>query len=625
MKYLMDVEVFVNFFLVTFENFVTGEKYMFEISDRKNQIHEFVSFVKTIKKTDFCVTFNGIHYDGVIIFYIVMNYNTLSLLSGDEIAFRIKDVSDTIITSQSEEFPRRLFPYKYHRSWCDVDLFMLLWSKELRRAKAVSLKKLGIQLGYPVVQDLPYHYNKRLSFDEMDNVIIYNSIHDIGITRLLLNAALREVKLRSDIKTHYGIPCMSWDAPKIASKLLGKFYSQFTGDTDYENKRTFRDKIELNKIILPAISLKAEYKNVSFLELLKTRTVKSTKEISYSLYFQNPDGSYLKSDVKSGGLHGISFRGKIEEDRDNIIVDYDIQSFYPSMIIAHNFIPGHLDKRFLDIYKTIKDERLEAKEKGDKIKADTYKLMLNSSFGMMGNNYSWLKDEQAILSVTLNGQLFLLMATEKLIEYGANVIYQNTDGITVRIKRNQEEGCTKILKDLGDSFGFIWEVAYYKSLILRDVNNYIAIKRDNSTKTKGIFVTKPELGNSSDMLIIPIALEAYYSKNTPPEVFIPKYLEDNPNDGIYAFCSSQKVAKSYVVVWGGELQQQINRYYVCKEGKYLYKQRNGGSNAIMKGIPIKIYNNHNGTNPDDIDVQWYINECRKVIEEISPTVKTTLF
>ena len=59
----------------------------------------------------------------------------------------------------------------------------------------------------------------------------------------------------------------------------------------------------------------------------------------------------------------------------------------------------------------------------------------------------------------------------------------------------------------------MWSVGFgcdlvWNSFIYMNVNNYLA--EGSKIKQKGLFVEKPELGNSVDYLIIPKALKAYY-------------------------------------------------------------------------------------------------------------------
>ena len=51
------------------------------------------------------------------------------------------------------------------------------------------------------------------------------------------------------------------------------------------------------------------------------------------------------------------------------------------MIIEHKFYPPHLGKEFLEVYTQIKNERIEAKHNGNKVKNETLKLALNGLSG----------------------------------------------------------------------------------------------------------------------------------------------------------------------------------------------------------------------------------------------------
>lgn len=50
---------------------------------------------------------------------------------------------------------------------------------------------------------------------------------------------------------------------------------------------------------------------------------------------------------------------------------------YPSAIINYNLYPQHLGPEFLNTYKKIRTDRIEAKRNGDKVMNMTYKLALN--------------------------------------------------------------------------------------------------------------------------------------------------------------------------------------------------------------------------------------------------------
>jgi len=51
----------------------------------------------------------------------------------------------------------------------------------LRKSKKISLKALGIQLNHEEIQELPYHPDTILEYDEMIELQRYNNDNDLGI------------------------------------------------------------------------------------------------------------------------------------------------------------------------------------------------------------------------------------------------------------------------------------------------------------------------------------------------------------------------------------------------------------------------------------------------------------
>jgi len=120
---------------------------------------------------------------------------------------------------------------------------------------------------------------------------------------------------------------------------------------------------------------------------------------------------------------------------------------------------------------------------------------------MFNNEYSYLYDPQANVSITLNGQLFLGLCCEKLIEKGYSVVSCNTDGLEILCPRNKRKEVEEFLDQLGEEYKMSWEHKSYRELYYLNINNYIAwINEDNEPKHKGVFVYKKPLGDSVDSL-----------------------------------------------------------------------------------------------------------------------------
>src|SRR5690606_34636801 len=99
----------------------------------------------------------------------------------------------------------------------------------------------------------------------------------------------------------------------------------------------------------------------------------------------------------------------------------------------NNIKPEHLDDTFLAVLRRVTEERLAAKKAGQSTKAEALKITINSIFGKLASDTMWLLDYKAFLSVTLNGQLYLLMLVEMLHKAGIHCISANTDGVVARV------------------------------------------------------------------------------------------------------------------------------------------------------------------------------------------------
>ena len=113
-------------------------------------------------------------------------------------------------------------------------------------------------------------------------------------------------------------------------------------------------------------------------------------------------------------------------------------------MINLNIYPKHLSREFLDLFQGIVTQRLEAKKAGDKPVADALKIVANSCYGKLNFEHGWMYDSEASYTVTLTGQLFLLMLVEMLEENGFEVCYANTDGISAKVDRKRKDTFNKI-------------------------------------------------------------------------------------------------------------------------------------------------------------------------------------
>lgn len=654
MRYLTDAEVAQNFFCATFENFDNPEdKHTYEISCRKNELGLLVEFLSRAEKGKYrLVTFNGVHYDSPVYMYILTNAPLLKSLPYEKVCMRIYDFSRMIISSGDNPWWKNdLYrPYKYYHKWINVDLF-LFWSKMLRRSKGISLKSIGIQLGYPVVQELPYDHDKPVPEELIPTILEYNSVHDITILRYMLTKPIRwqgkpttmEKILEQKViaKNRYGFydSCYSWDDVKLGFNILVREYCNATG-TDEKWVHNYRAEerqfqpVNVGDVILDVIQF--DETPVEVTRKKKSRKGKTSRKFNtycnsfYTLKEEIKRKVFLPTenfslsvlwngvmyDVGTGGLHSYHTEDIVAPDLDYYeYIDADVSSYYPTAGSVYKFVPRQF--KGMDIFLgRFKDERLEDKAAGRWSEAALKKLALNGGFfGKMKEKNSPSYDPVPFYGITLNGQLLLLMLAQWGTKAGATVDSANTDGITFIVPKKKKDAFMETMHAWQEHTQMQLEFEYFQKVYRSNINNYLAIKLDGTTKKKGWFVTEPDLGNDCSFLIIPKCLEAVLVHGQD----VKTYLRD-PSHHIFDFCGSQKADRSYSVHWGGKKVQRLNRYYVSKSGRLLTKHRRGKIAAMpgLKQWSVQLYNEYvdKPITDYDIDFSFYENEVYKILNPI---------
>ena len=115
---------------------------------------------------------------------------------------------------------------------------------------------------------------------------------------------------------------------------------------------------------------------------------------------------------------------------------------------VYKISPAHLNEGvFCKLVTWLKDTRVAAKHSKEDyidgipkdILAQALKIVINSIYGKLGAEFGDLYDRLAVLKVTINGQLMVMMLCERLELAGIEVMSANTDGIVVKLhKRNKE-------------------------------------------------------------------------------------------------------------------------------------------------------------------------------------------
>lgn len=624
-KHLADIECYRNYFCLGLKDYNSKKITFYEISEEKNELEQIYQYMTTFK--GFLITFNGIYYDEPVLSHLVINYPKYRHLNAIDICIDLKYFSDKIINDTFDDTDVQKARW-YKKPYISIDLFAY-WSKMLRISKKMSLKSLGIQLGYPVVQELPFKPDTILKLEDLPKLRYYNYTHDLGILEMLTDAKEEDIKLRAKIVKDHGIDCWSMDAPKIASEVLLKDYCRATrkNPNEVRKEKFTKGSMYLNEVLEnfePNFKLPI-FQNL-FVEILNSKDSFS-KEL-----LVNINNTCIRLTYGIGGLHSINENEQYYSDVDKQIITSDVASLYPNLIINYLCIrfPEVLNK-----YLGVKTDRLVAKKNKDKAEDTFLKLILNSTSGLLDNQHSWLYYPEGAMKLRLIGQLILTKCIEVCIINNWQVVSANTDGIEVLVPKHQLQQYKDILNMTCRKFQLDLEHEYYKKIIYKNVNNYIAITEDNNIKRKGIFKLpfneegKREipLGDSCNELVISKALDAYYVNGIEPKDFI-----SNPEKSglhIYDFCKSNKISKDFTVWWNSEIQQQLNRYYFSKTAPRLFKQKDniGTMQSVNVGEGVVLFNEYKELSWKDynINYQYYISSTQKIIEEINRFGQFTLF
>lgn len=651
--FVFDIEVFQNIFHCSVMDTETGTIYKFEISPRKNQLNELVSFFKqvdsyikwgdfytTTKQIDSTVIFcgyNNLHYDNPIINYIIeyqdrlMNYNVATICSS------IFNLSNTITQSKEDDISKWK-QWKY-QIWFDTfDLLTMLYSNKLR----VGLKEIQVTMQYPNVQEFVCDWSKPLPLEDFEAMIDYN-INDIKSTTELLNRCKDVIDLRIAIEDEYKVRVLSKDGVNIGMKILTQKYLEKTGLSwwDIKDLRSPMDVIPLKEVILPFIKYDSPILQ-KVLEDMKKQIVSPGRKG----YENNFVFSGLRYTVGVGGIHSKNDPEIIIPKEDEMLIDIDVASLYPSMLIEYKFYPKHLGPEFLEVYKQIKDERIQAKHAGDKVKNETLKLALNGLSGNLQNEHNFCYSPFAVMQIRINGQLLLLMLAEKLTQAGCRIVQANTDGLFVLLKKDNYSQINTICRNWEQLTKLVLEEERFEAMYQYAINDYIAVKEGYSKtknpkliKTKGIFITEVILGKGLSAKIIPEAIIKYFVDNIPVEKTI-KECKD-----IRKFLMSEKTGKQWNVEYMNKEQQRTNRFYASTNGGYLWKWK---PTEYTEGEVIEHYEPYVGTKSyamkakqyqnmltasgvtllnkfDDkpieerkINYRYYLREALKIIEELQP-------
>lgn len=363
---------------------------------------------------------------------------------------------------------------------CEKDIHFY---HNIDRYKGMTAKQLNSLLGKW----------ERFIIEEYIPPMMYYNKNDCFIGCEMMRLNIDEIRLRYNIARSYGLNVLSASRSNISDAFIEKFYSEMSGlhPSQWKGKKTERKAMAFKKVIFDFINFKTEPLQ-KLLREIKEVVVFSIGKDAFSREVSINNGVYT---IATGGLHSKDIPGALysnwptddasstgEQSQKSLnrfkYVHWDISSFYPSIMVQYGVAPAHLDQKvFVKLIKWIRDTRVTAKHtKGDidgvpaNILAAVLKIVINAIYGKLGFEHGDLCDRLAVLKVTINGQLMIMMLCEELELNGIEVISANTDGIVVKLYENKVDTFNTIANNWKKLTGLDADSEEYKCYINRDID-----------------------------------------------------------------------------------------------------------------------------------------------------------
>lgn len=555
---IYDLETLKNFFSGYFADFETGKEKYFIIHKDQNDLVDLVKFLRQLQRHNYTlVGFNSLAFDAQIIEHILAKYQSYLVWQPEEIAADIYKKAQEVINLPDDISRFQFLVPEWRLSIPQVDLYKQNHYDGAQ--KRCSLKWLEFTMRFNNIETMPIHHSSMITKDDFESIIKYNA-NDVRATKEFFKRKFFETELRQKLSQEYDLNLINSSETRIAKEIFAKFLCEEMKIEPKQLKemRTHRSTIRVKDILFPY--LKFEDKDLQLtkkeFERLNVDAMNLKGAFAFSVNYHG-----IQSDLGFGGLHGCIKSGIYEATDTWEILDLDVKSFYPNLGIENDVKPAHLGKSFTKIYKQIYETRKTIDKKDPR--NYVYKIILNSTYGLSNEINSYMYDPLYTLTITMNGQLTLLMLCEMLVKKVPSLVFyqQNTDGVTIGFDTKHRKLIDAACREWEKITKLELESAAYKKMIIRDVNNYIAIKKEFEwsdyklhlalgkspkdfpyIKHKGIFETELDYHKNPSMLVVPKALEAYFLGDKEYSNFIRNH------EDILDFCAGVKIKKDFDLV-----------------------------------------------------------------------------
>jgi len=587
--HIFDCEVFRYDWLFVFKEVETGE-YTIIYNDNE-AVKAFMTGDKVL------VGFNNKNYDNHILKAVLCDADNE----------QVKEINDYVISGHNGWEHPFLQSHK-----CYFDSFDLMDDMQ----QGLSLKAIEAHLGMDIEEtSVDFNIDRRLTDEEMNKTIFYCK-YDVNATERLFYLRKNYLENKLFLGRSKGIE--DTKALYMTNAKLTATYLDAHRTQDWTDERNYKYPDNLLREYIPA-------EIFEFFDKLHDMSIPD--DVIFTSKYEFKIGK-CECTVAYGGVHGAipCYRERATDKRS--VRNRDVGSYYPHEMT----LDGYCSRNIPDpkIYADMLETRMKAKKSGDKATANALKLVANTTYGAMLNRYNELYDPLMGRSVCITGQLRLVELAFHLVAKCPTliIIQLNTDGIMVSLDDCDIDMYNAICQEWQDRTGFELEEDCIKEIIQKDVNNYIEVAMDGSTKIKGGQLVRGiapagAFNINNNATIVAKAILDYFVQNIPVE----KTIGDCQD--MLAFQLIAKVSGKYTGAFqlvGDEKipVQRCNRVYastdMTKGTLYKVHAARGNDNKVA-GLPEHcLIDNKNQHDISEIDKRWYIRLAKKYINDFTGKV-----
>ncbi|UWD34041.1 hypothetical protein [Mesomycoplasma molare] len=585
--WIYDVEVFKQYWCVTFFNVKTAETIVVE----QNYMELKNILLKRLKNA-FVGGYNNIRYDDYILKELLNNKNPFELSN--------KIINENLKPWTIERIKRTKLP------------FFTFDIMDLVGVGRMSLKKYEAFLGLVIQEsDVPFDFENELDEKQKNSVKQYN-LHDVKASAFLFIKFIDQFIIKLKLISDYNLN--SFNLSKSGSQLtaiifkarkeLLPFYKEYNYEVPENIKEFYREYAKEFYWLIEKLEAQKFYTEFS--------ENYSKEQINLSFNFGGLDYEF-----KSGGLHAAK---KITIEEKANIINKDIISNYPHLIKLYKYGSRRAPDMETKIGELL-EARKKAKREKDRIKSDAIKELIVRPFGAMEYKFNDLWDAKMRMSICLTGELIIFILSYIIAPY-VELLQVNTDGIMFRLLKPEYEQEVEKLCSLWEQRTLMTlETEKYERLWQKDVNNYVVTKGDNIKAKGGMVKYFDKQFNNEDYNIVrgtannnlsalDSAVVNYFVYNKPVMETLKEIKE------LIRFQFVFEVKGNFSDTFYGEKllpRRKVWRIFYTKQGEPVFKAYKVGENWKKDKVPnssekntiINIDIRNKTTDFLDLDYEYY--------------------